>query len=272
MFLFPETGIVANGPYSIGVDTVNYRNPMIAMSQKTDAIGSGIGNFDIRTIVFYEHKDGGIYGSVTDAIIETAPNFQYLFVVASSLIKGVQLHAIYDPYNENFLMTYYDKINKKLPFCTKSLTSPGAFAPIVLQANYRDASTPSTVAVKPRVDINQFAGRVEFAWNDSGASMFESDGIYVSIDENNIESVSNLLLFPNPTTDYVNIAFNSISKQTIKLAIYDLNGRVVYFKESDVMQGENLLNVYTKDLAQGQYVLIVSSFNNNYPIKLIISR
>jgi len=38
------------------------------------------------------------------------------------------------------------------------------------------------------------------------------------------------------------------------------------------LQGENLIHVDTDNLEQGQYVVMVSSVNNNYPIKLIINR
>ena len=272
-YVYPDSPadiISGGGPFLIGSAGDNYRNPVIVMSQKATGPGTGIGDRDIRTIIFYEYSDGTINARVADSIMTITSNFSSIFQVAQSSKKGTNLDAIYDPYNEEFLITYYDQTNKMLSYSTKSLISPKNEAPAIIRVNYRDVLTVSTVAVNPRVDINKTDGNVVFAWNDSGASMFETYVGSASIDENSMESVSNLLLYPNPATDHVNIVFNSISEQKIKLYIYDLRGSEVYATESQVIQGENLLEVNTDNLAQGQYVLMVSSANNSYPVKLII--
>lgn len=275
MFISPEDGSSDqySGPYTLGnVTNGYYRKPIIAMSQKTDGTGIAPGDKDIRTIIFYEYIDGSIKAFLTDTILNAAPNFQHQFEVASVSGINTQIHAIYSPYSDEFLIAYYDNVNKKLPFKTKSLTSPGSQEPNNIQLNYRDVLTESTVEVKPRLDINKSDGNVVFVWNDSGKSMIELYVGSVSIDEVSIESVSNFLLYPNPATDRVTIAFTSVSEQVLQLAIYDLSGKVVYSSESQVMQGENLINVNTNNLAEGQYVLIVSSVNTSYPIKLVISK
>lgn len=274
MFISPDAGIniLHSGPYIIGDEIAKYREPVIAMSQKTNGTLIAPGNHDIRTIIFYEHNDGSINGFLTDTIMNEAPSFQHHFEVASSATANTQVHAIYSPFTEEFLITYYNQTNKTLSFSTKSLLSPADENSIVVESNYRDVSTVSTVAVKPRVDINKTSKKFVFAWNDSGASLLESHISSVSIDEVSSESVSNLLLYPNPATDHVNIAFNSLSEQKIQVAVYDLSGKVVYSSESQVMQGENLINVNTNNLAEGQYVLMVSSSNNNYPIKLLVTK
>lgn len=273
MFVHPDgDNILYDGPYIVGDDINKYREPVIAMSQKTSGSLIAPGNHDIRTIIFYEYNDGSINGFLTDTIMHEDPSFQHHFEVASSSTANTQVHAIYSPFTEEFLITYYDKTNKTLSFSTKSLLSPADENSIVIESNYRDVSTVSTVEVKPRVDINKTSKKFVFAWNDSGASLLESHISSVSIDEVSIESVSNLLLYPNPAKDHVNIAFNSLSDQKIQLSIYNLNGKAIYSSESQVIQGENVINVNTNNLAEGQYVLMVSSSNNNYPIKLLVTK
>ena len=272
MFINAADGVNSNysGPFTIGASSLSFSNPVITMSQKTDGTGTGIGDGDIRTIILYEFSNGEINGLVTDKIINEVPDFYHFFELAASSKKGKHLQAVYDPYKEEFLLTFHDQTDRSLPFFSKSLISPGSEVPIVLETNYCDISLYSTVAVKPRLDFNKTDGNVVFAWNDSGESMIEFYLGSVSIDEVSMESVSELLLFPNPATDHVNIAFNSISEQVLQLAVYDLNGKQVYAMESQVLQGENLININTDNLTQGQYVVMVSSVNNNYPIKLII--
>lgn len=275
MFIYPDdaSNPLYAGPYWIGLDSVSYRDPYIVLSQKTSGgTGTGIGDNDMRTIIFYEYSNGAINGRLTDSIYLAEPNFSYLFEVANGSTKSRNAHAIYDPGYDNFLITYFDRVNKALPYAIKSLGSPGAEVPLNFQPNYRDVSTASNIPVKPRVDINMITGKAVFAWNDNSFSMFESEVSYVAIDENDLESVTKLALYPNPASDQVNISFNSLAEQTIRIDIYDLSGRIVYTSQSDVSQGENLIQTNTNELVPGHYVLMVTGMNKTYPIKLVISR
>ncbi len=274
MFIYPDDGTnpMYSGPYWIGLDSTSYRDPVIVLSQKTNGTGTGIGEVDMRAIIFYEYSNGAINGRLTDSIFQAAADFSYLFEVANGSTKSTKTHAIYDPSCDNYLITYFDRVNKVLPYAIKSLGSPGAEVPLNFQPNYRDAATASSVPVKPHLDINMVNSKAVFAWNDNGASMFESEVSTVSIDENDLESVTKLALYPNPATDQVNISFNSVAEQTISIEIYDLSGRIVYASQSDVIQGENLIQTNTDNLVQGHYVLMVTGMNKTYPIKLVISR
>ena len=70
--------------------------------------------------------------------------------------------------------------------------------------------------------------------------MLEFEANFTSIDENN-DLVTQLNLFPNPSSDFINISFNSVVKQDINIKILDLSGREVYSLRSEVLQGENLI-------------------------------
>ncbi|MPM14958.1 hypothetical protein SDC9_61322 [bioreactor metagenome] len=275
MFIYPDdaTNCTYTGPYWIGLDSASYRDPVIVMSQKTSGgTGTGYGDNDMRTIIFYEYVNGAINGRLTDSVYLAEPNFNYLFEVANGSTKSTATHAIYDPGYDNYLITYYDRVNKTLPYEIKSLNSPGSEVPLDFQPNYRDTSSVCNFPVEPHIDINMVTMKAVFAWNDNGASMYESEVNYVAIDEYSFESVSNLVLYPNPASDQINIAFTSVSEQTVSVVIYDLSGRVVSSMGKDVNQGENLINLSTDGLVQGHYVVMLSSQTNTYPVKLIISR
>lgn len=81
---------------------------------------------------------------------------------------------------------------------------------------------------------------------------------------------NNVSLYPNPSIDNVNISFESTNNETITLNISDMNGRVVLTEKTDVQKGNNILNVETKDLSTGMYIISLSSDNgNNYRTKFI---
>lgn len=62
-----------------------------------------------------------------------------------------------------------------------------------------------------------------------------------------------LLVYPNPFTDKVTIAFDLKSNSDINLTFYDVNGKVVKTLKSDEKKGLNQLTIDTKDLRTGIY-------------------
>jgi len=62
-----------------------------------------------------------------------------------------------------------------------------------------------------------------------------------------------LLVYPNPFTDKVTIAFDLKSNSDVNLTFYDVNGRVVKTLKSDEKKGLNQLTIDTKDLRTGIY-------------------
>jgi len=274
MFLFPDdlTSPFHTGPYTIGLNATSYGKPIISLSQKNDGVsGGGIGENDIRAIVYYEYVNGYLNARVSDSIILKEPNFNTSLIVNNSSHEHSGASAVYDPVDERFLVTYYNKADNSLVYKGKSLKSDKTIGFNTIKSNYRDASTSCNYPVQPIIDININGATAVFAWNDNLKSMLEFEANFTSIDENN-DMVTQLNLFPNPSSDFINISFNSVVKQDINIKIYDLSGREVYSLRAEVLQGENLIHVDTDNLEQGQYVVMVSSVNNNYPIKLIINR
>ncbi|MFY9243418.1 MAG: T9SS-dependent M36 family metallopeptidase [Polaribacter sp.] len=83
----------------------------------------------------------------------------------------------------------------------------------------------------------------------------------------NNESLKAFKVYPNPTNSYINISLvNEIKNATI--AIYDINGRQVYFKKSD-LKGTEIIN--TEILSNGIYILKINNTEVNYSEKLIIN-
>ncbi|MBN9338202.1 MAG: T9SS type A sorting domain-containing protein, partial [Chryseobacterium sp.] len=62
-----------------------------------------------------------------------------------------------------------------------------------------------------------------------------------------------LLVYPNPFTDKVTIAFDLKSNSDVNLTFYDVNGKVVKTLKSDEKKGLNQLTIDTKDLRTGIY-------------------
>lgn len=84
----------------------------------------------------------------------------------------------------------------------------------------------------------------------------------------NIEDFNNsiiITIYPNPTSDYINIQTNSTIKE---VKIYDLNGRL---KSEKTFNSENY-NVDIRDLSSGFYLLQVYDENERITTKKILKQ
>lgn len=80
-------------------------------------------------------------------------------------------------------------------------------------------------------------------------------GVNIDFETLAVNDVKNnkLLVYPNPFTDKVTIAFDLKSNSDVNLTFYDVNGRAVKTLKSDEKKGFNQLVIDTKDLRTGIY-------------------
>lgn len=54
---------------------------------------------------------------------------------------------------------------------------------------------------------------------------------------------SRISAFPNPFTDHFTLAFKAQSNEKVQVKLYDVSGKLVYFTQTDVVAGDNVLEV-----------------------------
>lgn len=87
-----------------------------------------------------------------------------------------------------------------------------------------------------------------FDWMPDAAVNIDFETLAV----NNVKD-NKLLVYPNPFTDKVTIAFDLKSNSDVNLTFYDVNGRVVKTIRSNQKKGLKQLTIDTKDLRTGIY-------------------
>lgn len=70
----------------------------------------------------------------------------------------------------------------------------------------------------------------------------------------------NLVIYPNPILDEINITFNFDLFSTEKLYISDLFGNIVYETDLDLKHGYNDINIKLPNLSKGVYFLNINEF------------
>lgn len=77
-------------------------------------------------------------------------------------------------------------------------------------------------------------------------------------------------VYPNPSTDFVNIEIQSTKNQKAQIQILDMNGRVVSQESTVISQGVNALKLNVNTLDYGVYFLTIVSESGNYVQKIQI--
>ena len=85
-------------------------------------------------------------------------------------------------------------------------------------------------------------------------------------------NLSNVSIYPNPSNGIVNVRFETISNDIIKIALFDLQGRRIY--SSNHTNNQSLFDepIATGKLASGIYLLKVSQGNRSTTKRVIISK
>ena len=86
-----------------------------------------------------------------------------------------------------------------------------------------------------------------------------------------IQSISNLSVFPNPTTGDVWLSLNSVSSQTANIIVIDGNGREVYKQTIKLQIGENKQMLKLNGIAQGIYTLQLQTTNGKLTQQIIVN-
>jgi len=94
-----------------------------------------------------------------------------------------------------------------------------------------------------------------------------SGGGYAGIHD--IETVSNISIFPNPTDSRINVEFDLQQASNIHFSIIDLSGRVLQTADFQGHLGANRLQLDMTDYQKGMYSLIIQSPTSTISKKLM---
>lgn len=86
------------------------------------------------------------------------------------------------------------------------------------------------------------------------------------------EAVSNLLLYPNPSTGHFNVTFETSASGNYQLSVVNLGGQSVLDQVVALSSGKNTIPVQLDDAAPGTYVLIMSQDDRISAFPFVVSR
>ncbi|MGZ3881150.1 MAG: T9SS type A sorting domain-containing protein, partial [Flavisolibacter sp.] len=78
-----------------------------------------------------------------------------------------------------------------------------------------------------------------------------------------------VLLYPNPVTDYVQVALSSDKKQDLKVLVYDLSGALIHQMSYSLVKGNNVFAMATAKWKPGTYVMQLVTTDQTIHKKLV---
>jgi photosystem II stability/assembly factor-like uncharacterized protein len=94
-----------------------------------------------------------------------------------------------------------------------------------------------------------------------GRGIYEADQL-VGISNNNTVATenkigkNNLVIYPNPAANQVNIEFNSANNSLVSVQLFNLNGQIVReIRPTNLQKGENTFNLNVEQLNRGTYII-----------------
>ncbi len=78
------------------------------------------------------------------------------------------------------------------------------------------------------------------------------------------------ITYPNPFIDEVNFRFSSPISGPIKIYLFDITGRLIYYNEKTSQ--DNLVTINNLSLARGEYIVKLTAKNYTYSTNLLKSK
>ncbi len=94
--------------------------------------------------------------------------------------------------------------------------------------------------------------------------------ITASVEE--LMGISNLIVYPNPTSDEVFVNFENQNGNAISIELVDQLGRVIYTSEEFNSTGFNTIELNLANVSDGMYSVLVHSLNNTITKRIIVKK
>jgi len=105
------------------------------------------------------------------------------------------------------------------------------------------------------------------------------NGAYVTKDfvgfeefDNHVSNNNNLKVYPNPANNHVSISYNALSNGKYSIEIFDLSGKKVSGIETEIISGNNIIELDTYNIENGSYIVRLTDGKTVSQAKLIISK
>mgnify|MGYP001990141868 FL=1 len=238
-------------------DAVAYGAPQ-NLFQETTSVAQGTSAAHLTTVYWAMGSILGLDtlpGSIVQQVAYTQTPASISFAYKSNPMSG--------DYNVVAAqLSHWDNVNNtqvidaEAVFTTNTVNN--TWTPQVVNFTYYTTDTPDTLTLVATSSANILFGDGSFGYAKIGSELWVDDiAINFTTGVNNILSLDELKIYPNPVTSSLNI-YNP-TENPLKIQVYDITGKLLMTEK--LSQGKN--TIQADDFPKGIYIYKILNFSNN---------
>lgn len=222
-----------------------------------------------KTVSGFGVVNGIAVSGVLDSITMT-PKSGFAYNMRPANFTGKWQHMIYGSSQGSIqvTLTRWDTgMNMRMNVASGSVTLAGmamSWANFTIPLTYVDGNNPDTCIIVMKASGSAPTNN-DYLWVDNLAFSGTVTGI-----ENQESFVTDMSIYPNPSSDMVNFKFNIKTAQQINIEISDINGKLIRSESFGRIQGETNQNMNISGIAKGTYFVKIKGEKSIETRKLVI--
>ena len=199
----------------------------------------------------------------------------YIFGLnATYLTSDFQPDIHFDPGYNNFLATYYNSTDQKLPYVVKYMDFADPYNWILISDHYNDGV--NLMNPYPKVEINPVYNQVAHVWNTEGAgggvAVFDAEYSHLGVADRTPQTVS-VSVSPNPASNTATFRVDLKVPGSLVADLYTLQGtKVLRLASGEFSSGVQHFTADVSSLPAGCYLFRVAVGAGASTGRLIIQR
>ena len=199
------------------------------------------------------------------------PKSGFAYNMRPANLTGKWQHMIYGSSQGSIqiMLTRWDTgMNMRMPVASGSVTLSGmamSWANFTIPLTYVDGSNPDSCVIVMKASGSAPTNN-DYLWVDNLAF----SGSVTGIQKYESSVVSNMIVFPNPSSETIHINMNIKSTQKVSIELTDINGKLILSKDVGTIQGESKQTLNINGISKGTYVVRIVTGNGTEERKIII--
>ena len=185
-------------------------------------------------------------------------------------LTGKWQHMIYGSSQGSIqiTLTRWDTgLNMRMPVASGNVTLSGmamSWANFTIPLTYVDGNNPDTCIIVMKASGSNPTNN-DYLWVDNLAF----SGLVTGID-NHASVVTNMVVFPNPSTETINVNLNLKSSQKVSIELTDITGKLILTKDAGTLTGESKQTLTVNNISKGTYLVRVVTESGSEIRKIVI--
>lgn len=139
-----------------------------------------------------------------------------------------------------------------------------SWANFTIPFTYTDGNNPDTCIIVLKASGSAPTNN-DYLWVDNLAFSGTVTGI-----ENHGSFVTNMVVFPNPSTETINVNLNLTSSQKVSIELTDITGKLILSKDLGTLTGESKQTLNINSISKGTYLVRVITGSGIEVRKIVI--